>query len=238
MTTLFDMTLHDQTLSGLDDSITVTDIRESLQMKGNRRERIIVEVRLCIHEENPIRRREVMSRIIAWAGIGGYLTTTDRPGQRLAAVCTELPALSAQNWTAEMMLRFGSTHTPWWESSAPVMVSGNAVLTADVPGDAPMTVAEALLINTGTVVVNELRLQCALTQMTFRNLALQPGSIFCLMYSDGNLQVLVDGNSVLHCRTPESSDELTLPCGQTSTVYATTDGQPLEAAFTIRGRFA
>lgn len=238
MTTPFDLTLHGESLSALDERIAVTDIREALQMDGDRRKAISVEVRLCIHEENPVLRREVMSKIIAWASQGGLLTTSDRPGQRLTAVCTELPTLSAQDWTAELALRFVSAHTPWWESITPVMVSGNAILTVDVPGNAAHTVAEAILINAGTDVVTELTLRCDLTEMTFRGITLRPGSIFNLTYSQGNLLAWVDGESVLHRRTAQSSDELTLPCGRTSTVYATAEGEPLQATFTIRGRFA
>lgn len=65
MTSLYDCTLHGEALSALDGSIAVTDVRESLQMNGGEREAIAVEVRFCIHEEDPVRRREVMSKVIA-----------------------------------------------------------------------------------------------------------------------------------------------------------------------------
>lgn len=238
MTTLFDCTLHGETLSALDERIAVTDIRETLQMNVGIRECIAVEVRFCIHEEDPVRRREVMSRIIAWAGKGGQLTTSDRPGLRLAVSCTKLPELSALDWSAEMALCFTSANMPWWESSTPVTVSGNGILSMDVPGDAPQTVAEAIVINAGTAVVTELTIACHMTEMTFRGITLQPGSFFSLMYGDGHLLAWVDGESVLHCRTAQSSDELLAPCGQTATMYATAGETPLQTIFTVRGRFA
>lgn len=238
MTTLFDCTLHGEMLSALDERITVTDIRETLQMNGSEREAIAVEVRFCIHEEDPVRRREVMSKVIAWAGKGGLLTTSDRPGLRLTVRCTKLPELSAQDWTAEMALCFTSANMPWWESSTPITVSGDDILTMDVPGDAPQTVAEAVVINAGATVVTELRLNCHITEMVFRDIALAPGSFFSLMYGSGHLLAWVDGESVLHHRTAQSSDELLLPCGQRATVYASAEGIPLQTTFTARGRFA
>lgn len=238
MTTHYDLTLHGQALSALDESIAVTDIRETLQVADNRRKAIAVEVCFCIHEDDPVRRREVMSRIITWASQGGLLTTSDRPDQRLTAACTGLPELSAQDWTAEMTLRFTSTHTPWWEAATPVMVSGSGILTADVPGNAPQTVAEVIVINMGNETVDTLTLHCDMTEMVFRGIALQPGSIFNLTYTQGALLAWVDGESVLHCRTPQSSDDLLLPCGQVSTVYATAGEHPLQATFTVRGRYA
>ena len=238
MNSIFDCKLYDVSLSSLDERITVTDIRETLQVQSGRRESIGVEVRFCIHEEDPVRRREVMSRIITWGFDGGLLTVSGRPGQRLRVRCTGLPALSDHDWTEEMSLHFVSAHMPWWESSTPVMVSGNSILTLDVPGDAPLTAVEAILVNVGTDPVTQLTMRCHLSEITFRGINLNPGSIFNLSYNEGHLLAWVDGESVLHRRTVQSSDELLIPCGRASTVYATAEGEPLQATFTVRGRFA
>lgn len=237
MKSLYDCTLNGISLAALDNSIVVTDIREALQQTGQRRESISAEVRFCIHEEDSVRRRSVMSKVIAWAHQGGRMTISDRPGQQLTVVCTGLPELSSADWMAELTLHFASSHTPWWESSDPTTVSGNGILTLEASGDAPGTVAEVTLTNTGNDVVTEFSLHCHLSDMTFSNVAMNPGSIFTLLYQEGHLTACVDGESVLHCRTPQSSDELTLPCGQASTVYATAAGEPLQATFSVRGRF-
>ena len=152
MKTLFDCTLNGSTLSSLDASIAVTDIRESLLLKGNQRDSIAVDVRLCIHEKEPALRRSVMSKIILWASQGGNLNISDRPGQQLAVSCVQLPEMSASDWTAELTLRFTSAQAPWWESSTPITISGSGTLTVDVPGNAPTTTAEVILVNTGTEV--------------------------------------------------------------------------------------
>lgn len=238
MTTPFDCSLYDVSLSSLDDSIAVTDIREAIQLVGQRRASITVEVRLCIHQEDPVLRREVISKVIAWAGQDGRLAVSDRPNQQLTVVCTSLPELSAADWLAELTLHFTSAYIPWWESRTQAMVSGNGILTVDVPGNAPSTAAEVLLVNTGTAVVTEFRLHCHMSEMAFSGVTMNPGSCFTLLYQDGHLLAQVDGESVLHCRTAQSSDELTLPCGQTSTVYATAPGESLQATFTVRGRYA
>lgn len=238
MKTLFDCTLNGSKLSALDESIAVTDVRESLLLKGNQRDGIAVEVRVCIHEKDPALRRGVMSKIILWASQGGYITISDRPGQQLSVSCTQLPEMAAADWTAELALRFRSTHTPWWESAAQAMVTGNGILELDVPGDAPSTIAQVILLNMGTEDVTEFRLHCDLTDMEFTGVTLSPGSIFTLLYQNGLLAIELDGESVLHCRTAQSSDELRLPCGRASTVYATAPGEPLQATFMARGRYA
>lgn len=238
MKTLFDCTLNGSTLSSLDESIAVTDIRESLLLKGNQRDSIAVDVRLCIHEKEPALRRSVMSKIILWASQSGYLNISDRPGQQLAVSCAQLPEMSASDWTAELTLRFVSTHTPWWESIPMAIITGNGILELDVPGDAPSTTAQVILINEGTTVVTEFRLHCHMSVMEFTGVTMNPGSFFTMLYQDGRLIIELDGESVLHCRTAQSSDELLLPCGQTTTVYATAPGEPLQATFMARGRYA
>lgn len=251
MTTLFDCVLGGVTLSSLDKSICVTDVREEAPvyrealtpawLEGQRllsrtRESLSVTVRFAIHEDGLARRSEVLRAVYAWAENGGALTISSRPGQRLQVICTALPDLSCEDWLEELTLRFTTSHTPWWETSAVARAAGNSIMTLDVPGNAPSPApVEVMVINEGADTIHRLKLHCGLTEMVFDGIDLPAGSYFSLLYRDGIMIAWIDGESVLSRRTPQSADRLLAPCGQTSTVYV--DGEELlHATFSARGR--
>lgn len=239
-------------LSGVDDRICVLDVTEhapvtdialspvwgeGIRLLQNTRQKLEVTVRFAVLEEDPIRRSEVLQSVFTWAQKGGLLTVDHRPGQRLRVICTGWPGVSADDWTAELTMTFSTVHTPWWEDANAVQATGGDIMTLAVPGTAPNAPVDAVVINTGSATITHLTLHCDLTEMTFRNIVLPPGSIFSLMHREGAAVAWVDGESVLSCRTPVSDDQLLLPCGQTSTVYVSAE-TPLQATFSVRGRYA
>ena len=162
MTTSFDCALDSILLSSLDAAICVLDIREeaprlrtsalALQQEGRRllrqqRESLTLHITFAIHEPDPVRRRTVLQSVQAWAARGGFLTTTDRPGQRLSVVCTAFPAMSAEDWTEALTLTFTSTLVPYWEDAEEAFASGSAVLTLNIPGTAASTPVDVVVIN-------------------------------------------------------------------------------------------
>ena len=251
MKTPFDCALNGVLLSSLDEAICVQDIREeapklrtsalSLPMEGQRllrqqRESLTVQVIFAIHAEDPVRRRAVLQNVLAWAAQGGLLTTLDRPGQQLSVLCTALPAMSAEDWAAPLTLSFTSVRVPYWEATDEVTVSGSAVLTLDTPGTAESAPVDVVVINDTTSLVDTLTLYCGGTRMEFTDLHLPSSGMFLLLQSGGILSAQVAGRSVLPCRTPESDDLLLAPCGRSCVVYASA-AEPLQATFTVRGRY-
>lgn len=251
MTTTFDCTLGGASLSALDGRICVLDIHHAapnlrtsalpLHGGGQRilastRESLTIRVRFAIHEEDPVRRQEVLDLVRAWAAEGGYLAVSDRPGQRLHVACTELPALSARDWPEELTLAFTSTHSPWWEDAEQTSVGGTGEMSLTVPGTAASAPVTAVILNTSASAVTSVTVNCANTHMTFEGVTLPSGGRLVLAYVDSLLSAKLDGASVLACMTMDSSDALLAPCGETSALSVTAS-ETLYAFFNVRGRY-
>lgn len=250
------MTIHDCTLGGvslssLDKRICVLDFQEDApaislvthalarggqQLRQTRRS-LTVRIHFAIHEANPSRRKAVLQTICSWAMQGGVLTLSDRAGKRLHVVCTALPAITSEDWTAPLSIAFTTTHCPWWEAVSPTSVSGNGGLTMTLPGTADFAPVDAQITNAGTQPLSLLTVRCGSSLMIFNGIDLPVGSVLTLTTTDGVFSAEIDGESVLHCRTAGSDDLLLAPCGKTCTVSATAT-QPLSTTFSARGRYA
>lgn len=252
MTTQFDCALDGVALSSLDDTLCVLDIREdapkmrtaalALRPAGRRllhqqRESLTVQIGFAIHEEDPVRRREVLQSVHAWAAKGGILTTSERPGQQLTVICTALPAMSAEDWTETLTLAFTTTLVPYWEAAEASSASGSDVLTLTAAGNAGSAPVDVIAINDTDETVTSLKIYCGGTQMVFEGISMPAGGILFLIQSGGVFTAELDGESILPFRTPESDDLLLAPCGTGCTAYASASA-PLQAAFTVRGRYA
>lgn len=250
------MTIHDCMLDGislssLDERICVLDVREDApehalvphplarggQHLSQTRRSLTVHLSFAIHETQPDRRKAVLQAVRTWALQGRLLTLADRPGQQLQVVCTGLPAIAAEDWTAPLTLSFTTTRCPWWEDEEPATVSGSGMLTLTLTGNAAFAPVDAHITNAGTQTLHELSIHCASSFITFQGITLPAGSTLHLTTKDGIFSAVIDGESVLAHRTPDSDDLLLAPCGQSCSVGAT-GAQALTATFTARGRYA
>lgn len=249
--TIHDCTLNGVSLSGLDKRICVLDVQEdapevafvthALARGGQRQQQLrrslTVHIHFAIHETNPSRRKAVLQAICAWAMPGGTLTLADRPGKHLQAVCTAMPAIATEDWTAPMTLAFTTTHCPWWEDASPTTVSGSGSMTLTLPGTADFAPVDAQITNTGAETLTRLTVRCASSFIIFDGISLSPGSTLHLATTDGVFSAKVDGESVLAHRTAGSDDLLLAPCGQSCSV-SVLGAQALTATFSARGRYA
>lgn len=251
MTTLLDCALNGVLLSSLDQRICVLDIREqaprihhtalTLYPEGrqqllSRRDSLTLQVVFAIHEEKPRIRFRIMQRIRAWAAGGGVLTATDRTDQQLTVICTGLPALNSEDWTEACTLTFQTTRCPYWEDSLGSTAFGTGALTINLPGNAEHAPVNALVLNDSGEEITRITLHAGTTRMTFEGIHFPAGQLLLLNQTDVPLQVEITGESILHCRTASSDDQLLLPCGKESVVYATAD-KSVSATFTARGRY-
>lgn len=251
MTTPFDCALNGVLLSSLNPRICVLDVQEfapkvhitsltlypeGRQQLQTRRESLTVQVIFAIHEEQPDLRAAAMQRVRAWAAAGGVLTLPDRPDQQLTVVCTGLPAMSSDAWTEKCTLTFQTTRCPYWEAAELSSVYGVEALHLYLPGTAESAPVNALLLNDSAETITSVTLRAGSTQMTFEGISFPAGRLLLLNQTDGPLKVEADGESILHCRTADSDDQLLIPCGESSVVYATAD-QYVTASFTARGRY-
>ncbi len=251
MNTLFDCAMNGTSLSSLDESICVMDIREDapkmrtsslvLHPDGRRvlsqvRDSLTLHIVFAIHQEDPALRRNVLQLVRGWALGFGPLAVSRHPGQILDAHCTALPDSTGLDWQEEMTLTFTAATAPYWQDLEPAFVAGTGAQTLVVPGNAPSTPVDVLVTNTSSETVNYIKFYCGGSQIILDGLTFPPASFLIATLVDGVFDIVVNGESVLCYRTPESADALVVPCGTNSTVYVNCPAD-LSGSFTARGRY-
>lgn len=250
MTPRFSCALNGVTPESIDPAFRVTDLtelpprrrvstlptlRHGLMLLRRVRESLTVRVSFVIPEHDPVRRRELLHRLHAWAEPGGVLTTSDRPGQQLQVVCDTLPLLTALSWSDEIQLEFTAYAVPFWEYEELTQVATDSAALLSLPGDVEEIPVSCRVTNTGASALTTLTLQCGATEMTFTGLNLSPGGVFALEAGGGLLRATADGTSVLMQRTGASSDLLMADGGADTPVSVTAD-QSVSAVFEARGQ--
>lgn len=249
--TRYQVWLDQQGLQDIDPAIFITDIQEqppsqllstAARAQGDgvflarrNRQSLSVTVRFAIREPSPARRQAVLQKVRAWAQQGSFLSTSDRPLQRLKVQAENLPTLqSALKWTDALSITFTAYEAPFWEDSQPTTATASSLY---LPGDAPSAPMDMRWV-CNSAAPDVVTMATPLSSITFRGLPLKAGQELVISHESGILTATIDGADVLPCRTPESSDDLLLPCGQTSTVTLTADGQAATGCtFTARGRW-
>ena len=249
--TIHDCALNGASLSEVDERICVLDVREDTprlrpttfplpqggQTLSPVRESLTVRISFAIHEEDHARRWALLNAVRAWAMTGGILTLAARPGQQLAVLCTEFPAMSSEDWTETLTLGFTTTRCPFWEDAEATVLTTDSASTLAIPGTADFAPVSVTVTNTGSEAATRLSLQCGATWLIFEDICLPAGSKCYVEVRDGLLSAFIDGESILPSRTPASADLLLAPCGKSCPVQAMTT-QALPAIWEARGRYA
>ena len=262
MITRYSVWIDNKGLQDIDPSICITDIMEmepkqqpltAAQAWGNglrllkmQRQSLSVVVRFAIRERDTVRRRDICTRIRAWAQ-EGYLTTSDRPGQRLYVVCEKIPTVdSALKWANEMEVTFTAYDVPWWENITPT----KCTVTAETPyGDGQYrdTVSMRMIgdvespleaVITAAGKTDYLRVYLGDDQFfTFKDLGMKSGDTLTISHdSRGILSLKLNDTSVMNKRTAKSYDELMIPPNKSISIALIADAI-CTATFTVRGRY-
>lgn len=255
MMTRYDARLNAKSLAAIDPTIYVQDIthdtpqetEESVELltrpgtilRRKMRRSTSVIITLEIHEYNTGRRQYVARRIAEWAKDGGVLETTDRPQQQLRVTCERLPNIaSALKWTSKLQIVFTAHEQPYWEEINEVSVSLHGTgEKADVyvPGLAKDTLVSVTVRNMSQEVINQITVEAGETRMVFRELGLEPEKVLVVEYDENMIQKIRVGTvSRAKNRTPESSDDLLLRCGETGRVSVAAE-RDVRATFHVRG---
>lgn len=250
--TRYNVWLNGLGLQDIDPAIHITDVQEhapepllttavralgdGLHTLRRTRQSLSVAVRFAVREYQPARRSAILQRIRAWALQGGSLSIGNRPGQRLMVDPAALPTShSALRWTEELTLLFTARTTPYWEEAYPTQASAPATLV--LPGDAPAAPMELRWCCTSSASV-DLTITTPLTSMTFRELPALIGKELVISHEAGVLTAFIGETDVLPFRTPESSDDLLLPCGVSSLVSVQVNGADAQGCtVAARGRW-
>lgn len=193
------------------------------QMKERR-----VRVQFALMDRDYGRRTEAISAIAAWAQ-GQWLQISDRPGQRLRVVCTELPSTqSKRNWTALCELTFTAYSVPFWEDVQGVTVSASGTecsLSIVCPGNAPGAMLRCMVKPTDNP-METLRISSETARMAFTGLGVPAGAALSIDCQDGILTASwadSDGHAApcLACRTGDEG--IPLRAGEVNRVTVDTD---------------
>lgn len=257
MMTRYECALNGIALSDVSAAIYVTDIAYNapkmanalVSLAGRPGQRVLrrnvqslsVTISFEIHERSVARRNAICQQAQEWALGGGYLTTSDRPEQRLSVACDTPPVIgSALRWTDKIKMVFTAYDFPFWEDEEPQSAtvagtSGSASLYAG--GYAAPVYVTAKVTNASGSVLNRLTLTAGDTAITLEGLVLPAGKTLTLDYIDGHiLRITTDGVSVLRNRTDGSSDDLRLPAGRRGQV-AVNANTGVTAVFSARGLY-
>lgn len=242
MITRYHCALNGQGLQDVDPAICVTDIQESAPPlrattaaglgDGQRllrlsRGSLSVTVTFEVHAYDPARRKAIAQKACAWAR-EGWLTVSDRPGQRLRVICDRLPTVgSALRWTDPLTIGFTAYELPYWQELHPAQTiwtgrSGSATLS---PAGSVPCCLEAEVTALGAV--SRLTLAVNGRSMALTNLGLSAGQTLRLGYDEAHhRQFLRIGDaSALDKRTAASADDLLLEPRQPNAVSLAADGE-------------
>ena len=235
-------------LSSLDSSIRVLDIQPADVSPSIRTVRIAnipgalvtnkmvekssVTIFFEIHKYSTSDRIAVCQKVHKWAK-GTFLTTSDRSGQRLHAVCESYPNPNAKGWTEPLSITFSGYAPPFWEETTAVTktILGSGTESLVIPGTEEAFVSAAVTV-TGSA-----------TSMTFTvdgksivlsGLTTVANDVIALGYNNQILYVNRNNTSIRDKVTASSADVLKVQCGGTSSLHFESDGT-CSCAYSIRG---
>ncbi len=250
----FDASMNGVSLASIDPEIILCDVRQQAprvktdlferaaragqRVTSRRRQSLTVELVFAVRIYSMAMRDRVMSQVAKWAGDGGWLTVSNRPGQRLRVQVEEAPTVqSSLKWTEEIVLRMTAYERPYWEDAYPVVSTITSNGTIRPSGTLRDAYVECRVTNKGTGTLTSFTATCGTTHMTIRGLSLAPDKTAVIAYTDDDLLVIrEDGVSALDKRTADSDDDLIAITREINTINITAD-QDVQAVFSSRGRY-
>ena len=249
MITRYNCAIDGQGLQDIDPAICVVDIREDApetravtaggigdgqRVLRMQRAHLRVSVSFEVHAYDPARRKAVAMKACQWAR-DGWLTLSDRPGQRLRVRCDALPAVgSALRWTDALTIRFVAYELPYWQEIHPAQAafSGRSGSVSLAPAGTWDCCLEAEITAMGKV--DTLTLSVNGGQWSLVGLGMRAGDVLSIGYDEARRQFMrVGERSVLGCRSAASVDDLLLTARKPNTVGISADGQ---VSAVVKGR--
>ena len=251
MTSRYEAYMDGTALSSLDSSIYILNIQYGGVKKNIRTSKVAgragaritkqetesnsVTILFEIHEYDIADRQEVCQSICKWAD-GSVLTVNDRTGQQLSVVCEQYPAVSAKDWTEQLSVTFTAYNPPYWQDSTVTSFSltgTEASTTQSISGNAPETLVSVKV--TASESVNALIVSSGSKIISLSNIGALAGDKIYIEYDSNNiLYIRKNSTSILDKRSATSSDDISVPCGGSSSFYMAADGS-VTAEFSYRG---
>ena len=170
----------------------------------------MVSVSFMLRIYDTAQRQQALQDIVRWAIGGGWLATSDRPGQRLRVKATRLPGItSVMRWTDTLTLEFTAYDQPYWQDVTPQTATAQSQGSASLynPGVRPAMVEATI---TAGDTLTSVTVTCGDTTIDLTGISLSSGDTVVISYTEDHhlLQIKKGTTSLLDKRTAASSDDL------------------------------
>lgn len=195
---------------------------QMLTTNGPQRREITIEFAIRDGRDY-VNRLEAFTAVCAWAYDGGWLEVSDRPGQKIYVVPSQMPTIGRlREWTADMSIQFVAGWYPFWEETEPTtstltgVTSGSTTLT--IPGNVQSCLAAKITSSSGLTSIT-LGVAETDTEITIeRETAITAGKEIRLIYNDQHLLLInASGTDLMRWRT--GSDNLLVNPGTATINY-------------------
>ena len=246
MISRYSVSLGNVSLAGLDENIYVSDISYQAASPSRSTNQIAardgqysgenehfseakVAVTFMARAYDTADRQEIIQKVAAWAAGGGWLTTSDRPGQRLYVVCTRYPAVtSVMRWTENLSLEFTAFDYPFWTDTTATEVtltsSGSKATKTLTLGGVRNSFVEATV--TAGAAITTLEFGCGSTAIKLTGLSIANEETVRIRYENKHHTLWIhkgdyfsNATSLMDKRTTDSSDDLVAAVGANTVTF-------------------
>ncbi len=222
-----DCILNGTPFTAIDPRLYIQQIEESVRVsnmpvarseyglrliRDPKHQEISVVLTFLIKEKDRVIRHSIIRAVNAWAR-KGWLTLSSRPGQRLYVVCTQPAGPGLLRWYEELQLVMTAYGEAYWQESIPATASmtGSSGTIMLHPMGNRECFLEADITNMSNQMVDTLSLAANEQTLVFTELGLTSGKTLHVYYDEAHiLHAEMESESMLHCRTAESDDEIIL----------------------------
>lgn len=249
MMSRYEVLLNDIPLSSIDSMIYVSDIGytpialqystsriaglDGVRTTGKRLETNRIAVAFELRQYRTEKRQNALQAIIKWCASGGWLETSDRPGQHIYVKCSRFPAVaSALRWLDSLTIEFTAFDYPYWTDKIAnvVTVASGSSDTLYLPGAFPSFV-EAVITPSGAI--TGFTLGCSGTSIQITDVSIT--TPITLTYTEEHhlLHIQTYGIPILDKRTAASDDDLIAMPGNNTVSFSAVGSASCE--FSARG---
>lgn len=251
MSSRYEATLNQVTLSSLDSSIYVYDIQYSAPdistqvmaaakrpgaiVTDRRQEKTTVTILFEIRKYSIADRQTVCQKITKWAMNGNLLEVNDRSGQQLHVICAQPPVIdSAMRWLNQLSVVFEAYDPPYWEAKNPTtktLTGSDVDDTIIVPGNCDYAPVDVTITPSSTL--TSISVYAGDTHLTLTGISVTSSQSIVISHDDhGFLQIMQGSTSLINKRT--GSDDLLVKSGNTEVLSVSADVS-VTALFSVRG---
>lgn len=200
-------------------------------MQSNSRERLEIKLRVYAKTRSSFERTQAYARLCEWCGSAAAeekkLTVAYRRGQFLSCVCTKMPELTSSTAIdARFEITLTAYEMPYWRTEERQYIqkldctaNANKSATVDIGGAKGMTDFADVVATVKSGTLTRITIGAAKSSITYTGLSIPSGQSFIITHDRHGTFSAKDsrGNMLGAFRTPASSDDLLVRCGEKET---------------------